>query len=160
MALFNYPASVGAPSDSVSTPGSTHNDLMSPSTFEDKRRENFNKGQAELEKRRQSLIDQQKREEEEKKKKEQEEAEEKEKQKYVHILHDIRSNWQPVHYDYPLRQELERKRLQEWEKQRKDELATHREREQEKLFATKARQENLQSELEKLVSCEAFIVTE
>ena len=53
----------------------------SPSTFEDKRRENFNKGQAELERRRQSLADQQKKEEEERKKKEKEEAEAREKQK-------------------------------------------------------------------------------
>ena len=56
-------------------------EVGSPSTFEDKRRENFNKGQAELEKRRQSLIDQQKREEEERKRKEKEEAEAREKQK-------------------------------------------------------------------------------
>ena len=35
----------GAPSDTVSTPGSVHNDLSSASTFEDKRRENFSKGQ-------------------------------------------------------------------------------------------------------------------
>lgn len=69
-------------SDAASTPGSVQNDASgSPSTFEDKRRENFSKGQAELEKRRQSLVDQQKREEEEKKKKEKEEAEEREKQK-------------------------------------------------------------------------------
>ena len=71
----------GAPSDTVSTPGSVHNDLSSASTFEDKRRENFSKGQAELDRRRQSLIDQQKREEEEKRKKEAEEAAEREKQK-------------------------------------------------------------------------------
>ena len=62
--------------------GSVHSgDGASPVTFEDKRKENFSKGQAELERRRQSLIDQQKREEEEKKKKEKEEAEAREKQK-------------------------------------------------------------------------------
>ena len=71
---------------SAGTPaGSVHSgDLNSPAsnvTFEDKRKENFNKGQAELERRRQSLVDQQKREEEEKKKKEKEEAEAREKQK-------------------------------------------------------------------------------
>lgn len=71
----------GAVSDSVSTPGSVHNDLGSPSTFEDKRRENFTKGQAELERRRQSIVDQQNVEAEAKKKKEQEEAEEAERQK-------------------------------------------------------------------------------
>ncbi len=51
-------------------------------SFEDKRRENFNKGQQELERRRQSLIDQQRREEEERKKKEKEEEEERRKQKW------------------------------------------------------------------------------
>ena len=75
---------VGA--SSVGTPaGSVHSgDPSSPGsnvTFEDKRKENFDKGQAELQRRRQSLIDQQKREEEEKKKKEKEEAEAREKQK-------------------------------------------------------------------------------
>jgi hypothetical protein len=49
------------------------------------------------------------------------------------------------------RQEMERKRLQEWEKQRKDELTAHRQREQDKLFAMKARQDNLNTDLEKLV---------
>jgi intersectin len=70
-----------AASDSVSTPGSITGDMGSPSTFEDKRKENFNKGQAELERRRQSLVDQQKKEEDERKKKEKAEAEEREKQK-------------------------------------------------------------------------------
>ena len=49
------------------------------------------------------------------------------------------------------RQEMERKRLEEWEKQRKAELTEHRQREQDKLFALKARQENLNQELENLV---------
>ena len=49
-----------------STPIATGMTPDSPSkTFEDKRRENFNKGQAELERRRQSLVDQQKRDEDE-----------------------------------------------------------------------------------------------
>merc|ERR1712046_394356 len=65
------------------TPSSVRNDLAaggstgdpgSPSTFEDKRRENFNKqqGQAELERRRQSLAEQQKKDEEERKREEKE----------------------------------------------------------------------------------------
>ena len=48
-------AATGTPDDSKS--------------FEDRRRENFNKGQAELERRRQSLVDQQKKDEEARKKK-------------------------------------------------------------------------------------------
>ena len=44
-------------------------------TFEDKRRENFEKGQAELDRRRQMLVDQQKREQQERERKEREEFE-------------------------------------------------------------------------------------
>ena len=83
MSYFHYaqfmitaPGAPGTPAGSVNS-----GDAASPVTFEDKRKENFSKGQAELERRRQSLIDQQKREEEEKKKKEKEEAEAREKQK-------------------------------------------------------------------------------
>ena len=77
---------LGIPGPAVGTPGgSAHSgDPMSPAsaaTFEDKRKDNFQKGQAELERRRQSLVDQQKRDEEEKKKKEKEETEAREKQK-------------------------------------------------------------------------------
>ena len=54
---------------------------MSPATFEDKRKENFDKGAEILEKRRQSIIEEQKKLEEERKRKEKEEAEAKEKAK-------------------------------------------------------------------------------
>ena len=69
--------SVGTPAGSVKS-----EDPSSPaSSFEDKRKANFDKGQAELERRRQSLIDQQRQEEDARKKKEKEEAEAREKQK-------------------------------------------------------------------------------
>merc|ERR1712156_315861 len=74
--------------------------VMGNATFEDKRKENFTKGQEVLEKRRQSLIEEQRKIEEERKRKEKEEAEAKEKAK----------------------QEMERQRLQEWEETRKEEL--------------------------------------
>ena len=71
------PGSVGTPAGSVKS-----EDPSSPaSSFEDKRKANFDKGQAELERRRQSLIDQQRQEEDARKKKEREEAEAREKQK-------------------------------------------------------------------------------
>ena len=57
------------------------NPNISPATFEDKRKENFDKGQEVLEKRRQSLIEEQRKIEEERKRKEKEEAEAKEKAK-------------------------------------------------------------------------------
>lgn len=124
------PASVapGVAGSAVSTPGSSRAEsVVSPTTFEDKRRENFNKGQAELDKRRQSLIDQQKREEEARQKKAAEEAAAKEKQ----------------------RQELEKQRILEWEENRKKELNSHRQGEQEKLIQFKAKQTNMKEELEK-----------
>lgn len=46
---------------------------MGHATFEDKRRENFEKGQAELERRRQIILEQQKREQQERERKEREE---------------------------------------------------------------------------------------
>ena len=48
------------------------------------------------------------------------------------------------------RQELERQRLKEWEDTRKEELKSHRMREQEKVLTLKARQEHLTSDLETL----------
>merc|ERR1739838_554992 len=97
-------------------------------TFEDKRKENFSKGQEVLEKRRQSLVEEQRKIEEERKRKEKEEAEAKEKAKI----------------------EMERQRLQEWEDSRKDELKSHRVREQEKVLTLKARQEHLTTDLDTL----------
>eukprot|EP00095_Tigriopus_kingsejongensis_P004984 maker-scaffold96_size378025-snap-gene-2.51 protein:Tk04984 transcript:maker-scaffold96_size378025-snap-gene-2.51-mRNA-1 annotation:"intersectin-1 isoform x2" len=122
------PQIVSTAGSTVSTPGSSRAEsVVSPSTFEDKRRENFNKGQAELEKRRQSIVDQQKREADERKKKEAAEAVEKEKQ----------------------RQELERQRIMEWEDNRKKELNSHRQNEQEKLLQLKAKQTNIKDDMDK-----------
>ena len=47
---------------------------------------------------------------------------------------------------------MERQRLAEWEKQRKSELMQHRQREQEKVLILKAKQEHINSDLEKLVN--------
>ena len=54
---------------------------MTPASFEDKRRENWEAGQAELQKRGESLMEQQKKEKEAREKKEKEEKELREKQK-------------------------------------------------------------------------------
>jgi len=76
------PSASGASDGGASTPGSVvGGSSAAGDSFEDKRRENFNKGQQELDRRRQSLIDQQKREEEERKRKEKEEEEERQRQK-------------------------------------------------------------------------------
>ena len=45
---------------------------------------------------------------------------------------------------------MERQRLQEWEDSRKDELKSHRVREQEKVLTLKARQEHLTTDLDTL----------
>ena len=47
---------------------------------------------------------------------------------------------------------MERKRLEEWETQRKNELVQHRQREQEKVLELKAKQEHLNTKLEDMVS--------
>ena len=46
---------------------------------------------------------------------------------------------------------MERQRLMEWEKQRKEELTAHRQREQDKLLQLKAKQDNMNADLEALV---------
>ena len=65
------------------TPGSVRSEggVASPASFEDKRRENWEAGQAELQKRRESLLEEQKKEKEKREKKEKEEKELREKQK-------------------------------------------------------------------------------
>jgi len=56
--------------------------LLGGTTFEDKRKENFDKGQAELDRRRKLLQDMQDRERQERERKEREEFERREKQRY------------------------------------------------------------------------------
>ncbi|KAJ8949977.1 hypothetical protein NQ318_002386 [Aromia moschata] len=72
----------GARTASISSQGSAAPDQDPASTllqnsFEDKRKENFEKGQAELERRRKTLLDQQRQEREERERKEREEQEKK-----------------------------------------------------------------------------------
>lgn len=68
---------------SIDDPLSDSNDLssISKSSFEDKRRENYEKGQAELDRRRAALAEQQKRERDERERKEREENARKEKER-------------------------------------------------------------------------------
>merc|ERR1712110_1239111 len=117
-------------------------------TFEDKRKENFSKGQEVLEKRRQSLVEEQRKIEEERKRKEKEEAEAKEKAKreaerrrQAEIERQLQRQREAEEQRRlaeekrrAARIEMERQRLQEWEDSRKDELKSHRVREQEKVL--------------------------
>uniref|UniRef100_A0A4W5N2K0 Intersectin 1 n=1 Tax=Hucho hucho TaxID=62062 RepID=A0A4W5N2K0_9TELE len=98
-------------------------------TFEDRKRENFERGNLELEKRRQALLELQRKEQERLAALEREEQERKERE----------------------RLEQERRRQQELEKQnRRQELLTQRNREQENIVLLKARKKTLELELEAL----------
>uniref|UniRef100_A0A8C9WAY2 Intersectin 2 n=1 Tax=Scleropages formosus TaxID=113540 RepID=A0A8C9WAY2_SCLFO len=97
-------------------------------TFEDRRKENFDRGNAELEKRRQALQEQQRREEERLAQKAREEQERREQEL--------------------AKQELERQRRQEWEQRRRQELLTRRNQEQEDIVQLKAKKKSLEMELE------------
>jgi len=146
------------------TPGSVKSgteEVMSPASFEDKRRENWDAGQAELQKRRASLLDQQKRDEEGRKKKEKEEAEQREIQKQEierRRLAELERQQlqrqlaeeqrQAAEQQREMaRKEMEKQRLDEWEKQRRSELEQHRQRETEKVLMLRAQKETLNAEL-------------
>merc|ERR1740128_1142798 len=155
-------------SSGVSTPGSvvsaTQEEVLSPASFEDKRRENWDKGQMELQKRRASLLEQQKRDEENRKKKEKEEADQREKQKVEaeqrrqaelerqrqRILQEEELRRQAQEQRDLARKEMEKQRLEEWEKQRRSELEQHRQRETEKVITLRAKKETLNAEQEKM----------
>jgi len=154
------------------TPGSVHSgvndDIQSPASFEDRRNENWKAGQAELDKRRASLLEQQKRDEDERKRKEKEEAEKREKQKQEverrrqAELEKAAARAREVQEQQEeqkrrmeqqreqARVEMERQRLLEWERQRKAELEQHRQREQEKVITLRAKKETVNAELEAL----------
>jgi len=113
----------------IGTPGSGSNvtsGVASPASFEDKRKENWEAGQAELSKRRASLLETQQKEKAERERKEKEAQAEREKQK----------------------KEMEATRLREWEKNRMSELEAHRQRETEKVIMLRAKKETLVSDVE------------
>lgn len=89
-------------------------DLSLQASFEDKRKENYDKGQAELERRRKALADMQKKEQEERERKEREEAEKRER---IRIEAEMKKQ-QEIEQEQRRQQELEMER----EEQRKREL--------------------------------------
>ncbi|XP_030749114.1 intersectin-1 isoform X3 [Sitophilus oryzae] len=159
---------------SVSSQGSiVHPDQDPASTlqqtsFEDKRKENYEKGQAELERRRKTLMDQQRKEAEERERKEREEQERKEKarqeaeRKRMEELEKIMREQQEkerlleeerkrqAEQREAARKEMERQRQLEWEKQRLQELQQQRQREQENVLKLKAKNQSLSIELSSL----------
>ncbi|KAK7066311.1 Intersectin 1 (SH3 domain protein) [Halocaridina rubra] len=138
---------------------------VSDNSFEDRRRENFEKGQAELERRRKALLDAQRRETEERLRREREEEAKREKAR----LEAERRRQEELEREMQRQRELEAQkeqerkrqeelkeqarkdaefqRQQEWEKQRLQELMNVRQRQQENLLSLKAKNQSLSIEL-------------
>lgn len=140
--------------------------LLSSVTFEDKRKENFDKGQAELDRRRATLLEQQRKEREERERKEREEEARREQlrleqearrqaelQKQIELeqqQEDLRRK--ALEQREAARKEAERLKLQEWERARTLELETQRQREQETVLRLKAKNQTLAVELSTLTN--------
>ncbi|CAH0548139.1 unnamed protein product [Brassicogethes aeneus] len=134
-------------------------------SFEDKRKENFEKGQAELDRRRKTLMDQQRKEAEERERKERDEIDRREKarleaerkrmdelekqmreqQEQERLKEEERKR--QAEQREAARKEMERQRQLEWEKQRLQELQQQRQREQETVLKLKAKNQSLTIEL-------------
>ncbi|KAL1517614.1 hypothetical protein ABEB36_001354 [Hypothenemus hampei] len=164
----------GARTASISSQGSAtlleHDpaSTLLQTSFEDKRKENYEKGQAELERRRKTLMDQQRKEAEERERKEREEQERKEKarqeaeRKRLEELEKMMREQQEkerlmeeerkrqAEQKEAARREMERQRQLEWEKQRLQELQQQRQREQEVVLKLKAKNQSLTIELSSL----------
>lgn len=138
------------------------------SSFEDRRKENYDKGQAELERRRRLLEDQAKREIEERERKEREEAEKREKarleaeqRKQEEIQRELQRQKEleeareeerkrELERKEHARKEMEKQRHLEWESQKLQEMEAERQKEQERLLKLKSQNQNLTIELESL----------
>uniref|UniRef100_F7CL95 Intersectin 2 n=1 Tax=Monodelphis domestica TaxID=13616 RepID=F7CL95_MONDO len=133
-----------------------------PVTFEDKRKANYERGNLELEKRRQVLLEQQQREAQRKAPKEKEELERKlwllqeQEWRRQRELEKQRELKRQVHglsaspSSQAAKQELERQRRLEWERIRRQELLSQRNREQEEIVRLQTRKKGLHLELEAL----------
>jgi len=139
-----------------------------PVTFEDKKRENFERGSLELEKRRQALLEQQRKEherlaqleraEQERKERERHEQERKrqlelekqlEKQRELERQREEERR-KEIERREAAKRELERQRQLEWERNRRQELLNQRNKEQEDIVVLKAKKKTLEFELEAL----------
>ncbi|XP_025062320.1 intersectin-1 isoform X1 [Alligator sinensis] len=139
-----------------------------PVTFEDKKRENFERGNLELEKRRQALLEQQRKEQErlaqleraeqERKERERQEQERKrqlelekqlEKQRELERQREEERR-KEIERREAAKRELERQRQLEWERNRRQELLNQRNKEQEDIVILKAKKKTLEFELEAL----------
>lgn len=141
---------------------------LSKSSFEDKRRENFEKGQAELDRRRAAMAEQQKREREERERKEREENMRKEKERQEverkkqeeleraqqrlreQELEKEEAKRRTMEVRELARKEMERQRQRELEQSRRNELINQRSRLQEEVLKLKSRRKALTIEHEQM----------
>ncbi|XP_012582897.1 PREDICTED: intersectin-2 isoform X4 [Condylura cristata] len=139
-----------------------------PVTFEDKRKANYERGNMELEKRRQALMEQQQREAERKAQKEKEEWERKQRElqeqewkKQLELEKRLEKQRElerqreeerrkEIERREAAKQELERQRRLEWERIRRQELLSQRSREQEEIVRLNSKKKSLHLELEVL----------
>ncbi|XP_036079857.1 intersectin-2 isoform X4 [Rousettus aegyptiacus] len=139
-----------------------------PVTFEDKRKANYERGNMELEKRRQVLMEQQQREAERKAQKEKEEWERKQRElqeqewkKQLELEKRLEKQRElerqreeerrkEIERREAAKQELERQRRLEWERIRRQELLNQRNREQEEIVRLNSKKKSLHLELEAL----------
>ncbi|XP_043286823.1 intersectin-2 isoform X3 [Venturia canescens] len=138
---------------------------MPQTSFEDKRKENFEKGQAELERRRKALLEIQQKEQAERERKERDEAEKQEKirleqerrrqaeiEKQMLRQREIEQEKEEQRkraqeQREAARKEMERQRQLEWETQKSQELQDQRQKEQDILLKLKAKNLSLGIEL-------------
>ncbi|XP_039762670.1 intersectin-2 isoform X10 [Pararge aegeria] len=130
--------------DSISSIGSNK-------SYEERRRENLARGQAELERRRSQLADAQMKEKAERERKEREEAEKKEKLRLEAQKKEqeeqLRKQKEEQEKREAARKEMERQCQLEWEKKRTRELEALRTEEQTKVLSLKSRSQALSAEL-------------
>nr|XP_029544669.1 intersectin-2-like [Oncorhynchus nerka] len=135
-------------------------------SFEDKFKANLERGNAELEKRRQALQDTQRREEERRQQKEREERERrereareqeerrrKEEERRLERQRELErqkeeERLKEIERKEAAQRELERQRKEEWERRRRGELLSQKSQEQEDIGRLKTRKRNLEMELE------------
>ncbi|XP_026563440.1 intersectin-2 isoform X4 [Pseudonaja textilis] len=139
-----------------------------PVTFEDKRKANYERGNLELEKRRQVLLEQQQREMERKAQKEREEKERRERErkeleqkKQLELERRLEKQQEmekqreeerkkEIEKREAAKQELERQRRLEWERIRRQDLLNQRNREQEEIVKLSSKKKSLNLELDAL----------
>ena len=161
-------SSQGKASDTEHSSTSGQAMLVNQTSFEDKRKLNFDKGQAELERRRKVLEDAQKREKEERERKEREELEKKEKlrleaerkkqeelERQLQLQRELEQQQEEerkrqLEAKEAAKKEMERQRQLEWERTKLQEMENQRQREQESLLKLKAQNQTYTVELSTL----------